>query len=67
MACAIPVITSPIGANVDAVSPTCGTHASSSDEWLGAAGSRWVEERYSLRSALPVLAGVIRQAAGKAG
>jgi len=34
---------------------------------LVAAGRRWVEERYSLRSALPVLEGVIRQVAGKSG
>lgn len=76
MACAIPVIASPVGANVDAVPPSCGFLASSSDEWLaafrqlaadsalrarmGAAGRRWVEERYSLRSALPVLTDVIR-------
>ena len=76
MACAIPVIASPVGANVDAVPPSCGILASSADQWLfafrqlaadpslrhrmGAAGRRWVEERYSLRSALPVLTDVIR-------
>jgi glycosyltransferase involved in cell wall biosynthesis len=79
MACAIPVIASPVGANVDAVPASCGLHASSADDWLaafrqlaadpamrarmGAAGRQWVEERYSLRSALPVLAGVIREVA----
>lgn len=36
MACAIPVIASPIGANVDAVPPSCGILASSSDEWPAA-------------------------------
>lgn len=81
MACAIPVIASPVGANVDVVPPTCGVLASSTDEWLdafrqmaddpalrvrmGADGRRRVEERYSLRSALPVLAGVIREVAGR--
>jgi len=79
MACAIPVVASRVGANVDAVPPTCGVLASSTDEWLdafrqlagdqalrvrlGAAGRQWVQERYSLRSALPVLAGVIREVA----
>jgi glycosyltransferase involved in cell wall biosynthesis len=79
MACAIPVIASPVGANVDAVPPSCGILASSPDQWLaafrqlaadpelrhrmGAAGRQWVEERYSLRSALPVLTAVIRRAA----
>lgn len=76
MACGIPVIASPVGANVDAVPPTCGFLASSADQWLaafrqlaadpslrhrmGTAGRQWVEERYSLRSALPVLTDVIR-------
>jgi glycosyltransferase involved in cell wall biosynthesis len=78
MACGIPVIASPVGANVDAVPPTCGFLAAGFDQWLaafrqlaadpalreqmGEAARRWVEERYSLRSALPVLEGVIREA-----
>lgn len=78
MACAIPVIASPVGANVDAVPPACGILASSPDEWLfafhhlaadselrhrmGVAGREWVAERYSLRSATPVLTTVIRSA-----
>jgi glycosyltransferase involved in cell wall biosynthesis len=78
MACGIPVIASPVGANVDAVLPCCGLLAESAAEWLaafrqlaadaslrermGAAARRWVEERYSLRSALPVLLGVIQDA-----
>jgi hypothetical protein len=33
---------------------------------MGVAGRQWVEERYSLRSALPVLEGVIREVVGKA-
>ena len=79
MACAIPVIASPVGANVDAVQASCGLLAGSAAEWLaafrqlaanpdlrkrsGAAGRQWVEQRYSLRSALPVLTAVIRRAA----
>ncbi|KZR90564.1 glycosyltransferase [Synechococcus sp. MIT S9508] len=79
MACAIPVIASPVGANVDAVPSSCGLLAGSSTEWLaafrqlaanpdlrrrlGASGRLWVEQRYSLRSALPVLTDVIRRAA----
>ena len=78
MACAIPVIASPVGANVDAVPPGCGLLADSSQQWLaafsqlaadpglrdqmGVAARRWVEERYSLRSALPVLERVVREA-----
>ncbi|MCS5704707.1 glycosyltransferase family 4 protein [Synechococcus sp. FGCU-3] len=78
MACGIPVIASPVGANVDAVPPSCGLLADGSAQWLaafrqlaadaelrelmGAAARRWVEERYSLRSALPVLLSVIRAA-----
>ena len=75
MACGIPVVASRVGANVEAVSPECGLLAESPAEWLaafrrlaadaelrqriGAAGRHWVEQRYSLRSALPVLTGVI--------
>jgi glycosyltransferase involved in cell wall biosynthesis len=77
MACGIPVIASPVGANVDAVPPGCGLLADGSAQWLaafrqlaadsatrermGAAARSWVENRYSLRSALPVLEGVIRE------
>ena len=79
MACSIPVIASPIGANVQAVPPSCGMLAGSSSEWLaalrqlaadaelrqrmGAAARSWVEESFSLRSALPVLTSVIRRVA----
>jgi glycosyltransferase involved in cell wall biosynthesis len=77
MACAIPVVASPVGANVDAVPLSCGFLANSASDWLaafrqlsidtelcermGAAGRQLVEERYSLRSGLPVLASVIRE------
>jgi glycosyltransferase involved in cell wall biosynthesis len=79
MACAIPVIASPVGANVDAVLPSCGLLASSADDWYaafcllaadpalrlrkGASGRQWVDERYSLRSALPLLERLIRRVA----
>ena len=79
LACGVPVVASPVGANLEVVTPACGLLAGSASEWLaafrklaakpllraqlGAAGRRWVEERYSLRSALPVMEGVIRQVA----
>lgn len=79
MSCAVPVIASPVGANVEVVPPECGMQAESSEQWLasfrhlsddlelrrkmGTAARQWVEHRYSLRSALPMLIGVIRNAA----
>ena len=78
MACGIPVVASPVGANVDAVPPGCGLLAHSSQQWvaafrqlaadparrllLGAAARHWVEQHYSLRSALPMFARVIQRA-----
>lgn len=79
MACAVPVVASPVGANVEAVPPACGLLAETPEEWLvafqrlaadpelrqrmGTAARQWVEERYSLRSALPVLTNVIQRSA----
>ena len=79
MACGIPVVASPVGANVEAVPPECGFLAESSEQWLdafrrlladtnlrhqmGSAAPLWVEKRYSLGSALPLLLGVIHRAA----
>lgn len=76
MACGVPVVASPVGANLHAVPPSVGLLADSPSEWLeafrqladdaqlrhrlGAAGRRWVERHYSLQSALPILTGVIR-------
>ena len=78
LACGIPVVASPVGANIDVVHPSCGILAGSTCEWLvafrqlsadpalrvrlGTTGRRMVEERYSVRSALPVLEGVIQNA-----
>ena len=77
MACGIPVVASPVGANVEAVSPECGLLAEPPEQWLaafrrlaadpelrqrmGAAGRLWVEKKYSLHSALSVLEGAIRE------
>ncbi len=79
MACGIPVVASRVGANVDAVPPECGFLAESTEHWLealrrlladtnlrqqmGSAARLWVEQGYSLRSALPVFSGVIQRAA----
>jgi glycosyltransferase involved in cell wall biosynthesis len=79
MACGIPVVASRVGANVEAVPPECGFLAESSEQWLdafrrlladsnlrqhiGSAARLWVEQRYSLRSALPVFSGAIQRAA----
>jgi len=78
MACAIPVVASPVGANVEAVPTSCGFLANSSYQWLaafrqlaadpalrqrlGAAARLRVVEHYSLRKALPILNGVIQSA-----
>ena len=79
MSCAIPVIASPVGANVDVVPPQCGLLARSPEQWLrafrqlasdtelrhqlGASARQWVQERYSLQAAAPILASVIRRSA----
>jgi glycosyltransferase involved in cell wall biosynthesis len=79
MACGIPVVASRVGANVEAVPPECGLLAESPEQWLaafrllatdpelrqrmGLASHQWVEQCYSLRSALPVLTSVIQRVA----
>ena len=81
MACAVPVVASPVGANVDVVTPACGLTAGTSNEWvqalkkirddpslrkrMGEAGHQRVVEHYSLHMALPKLAEVIHMAARK--
>lgn len=80
MACAVPVIASPVGANVDVITPECGLLAQNDHDWLnafrnmrdnaamrkriGEASRKRVEDHYSLHTALPILMGVIRMAAG---
>jgi glycosyltransferase involved in cell wall biosynthesis len=75
MACGVPVIASPVGANVDVVNAECGLLASSSSEWLhafrrlrdepitrrkmGIAGRTRIENHYSLSHNLPILTSVI--------
>jgi len=77
MACGIPVVASRVGSNVEAVPPQCGLLAHSPDQWLaafqrlasdpslrqrmGRDARQLVEERYSLRSALPVLIDFIQR------
>jgi glycosyltransferase involved in cell wall biosynthesis len=79
MACGIPVVASPVGANVDVVPSDCGLLAETPEEWLaalrrlaadpelrqrmGRAARHWVEQCYSLRSALPALTEVIQRSA----
>lgn len=81
MACGVPVVASPVGANVEVVTNECGLLARSSTEWLaglrtlrdnpslrqrlGDAGRQRVVESYSLHTAVPKLAEVIRHAAIK--
>lgn len=79
MACGIPVVASPVGANVEVVGTECGLLAATEIQWLeafhllrdqprraaemGGAGRERVERDYSLRRNLPVLAEVISTAA----
>src|SRR5205085_8472859 len=78
MACAVPVVASPVGANRDVVDSTCGVFASTPQEWIdalrqlresprlrqdmGESGRARVERHYSLKQNLPLLAAVLREA-----
>ena len=77
MACAVPVIASPVGANVDVVIEESGLLASNAQEWLdafrllrdkpamrvtmGEAARDRVVQHYSLQQNLPKLAGLIHK------
>jgi len=79
MACAVPVIASAVGANVDVVKAECGLLASSHREWtdalrllrdepasrtqMGEAARSRVVKHYSLHENLPVLAGALMKIA----
>jgi len=81
LACAVPVIASPVGANVEVMSGVCGLKASTSQEWIealrllrdqsnrrnqmGEAGRERVVSNYSLHQNLPVLASAICKGADK--
>ena len=80
MACAVPVIASPVGANVEVINGACGLMASTPQEWenalrtlrdqpekrrhMGQAGRERVISNYSLHQNLPVLANIIQTTAG---
>ena len=81
MACALPVIASPVGANISVVGNECGFLPTSNEDWLeafrivrdqkvsrtrmGEMGRTRVQQHYSLHQKLPVLTGVIREVAQK--
>lgn len=81
MACAVPVVASRVGANVDLVTPECGFLAESDEQWvdaltqlreqsvlrqrMGAMSRQRVLDAYSLESNLPVFEKVIRKVTGK--
>jgi glycosyltransferase involved in cell wall biosynthesis len=78
MACAVPVVASAVGANIDVVNSECGLLVSTPGEWIealrllrdhetirvnmGKAGRARVVQHYSLHQNLPVLADVIMNA-----
>lgn len=80
MACAVPVIASPVGANADVMTVECGLMASTPQDWadalrllrdqpgmrtaMGWAGRDRVVQQYSLDRNLPVFGTVIREVAG---
>jgi glycosyltransferase involved in cell wall biosynthesis len=81
MACAVPVIASPVGANVDVVDSACGLLAANPSAWLdslrrlrddlalrqrcGVAARLRVEQMYSLHSTLPVMTKTIKSVAAR--
>lgn len=83
MACAVAVIASPVGANVDVINGECGLMASTSQDWidafrtlrdqpdkrrhLGQAGRARVVSHYSLHKNLPLLANIIQKTQERSG
>jgi glycosyltransferase involved in cell wall biosynthesis len=83
MACAVPVVASPVGANVDVVNEASGLLADNADNWfnalrrlrddaalrqrLGSAARATVEQSYSLRSTLPIMERTIKAVAAGLG
>lgn len=81
MACALPVVASPVGANLNVVSAGCGFLAEGPEAWcdslrrlrndsslrrsMGEMGRRRAEDLYSLRSALPTMVKTIKSVAAK--
>jgi glycosyltransferase involved in cell wall biosynthesis len=79
MAAGLPTVSSPVGANLDVVTPRTGLFASTSDEWrralaalvaspelrasMGSAGRQRAVARFSLSTQLPRLAEVLEYAA----
>jgi glycosyltransferase involved in cell wall biosynthesis len=81
MACAVPVVASPVGANLDVVDVGCGFFADNPERWrcslrqlrddlslrrsMGEIGRKRVEALYSLHSALPTMVNTIKLVAAK--
>ena len=81
MACGVPVVASPIGANLNVVDESCGFFAKNPNEWrnslrrlrddlrsrrtMGENGRKRVEDFYSLRSTLPTVVNTINLVATK--
>jgi len=77
MSCEVPVVASPVGANIDVIDASCGYLAKTNAEWLsylliladdpslrarmGAAGRRRVLKHFSLQAASPILASVVNR------
>lgn len=81
MACGVPVVASRVGANLDVVTQECGYLVQGDQEWvsalkslrdreearrrMGREGRARVERYYSLKGNTPVMANVLRRAAGE--
>ena len=79
MACGVPAVASPVGANLDVINNSCGLFARDSGAWLdglrrlkddgalrrdmGVAARQRIEHFYSLRTALPVMSKTIKTVA----